>query len=751
MAHYLRVSSAVASLSFAALLPLAGFAQDNGSNDTFTQDGAFVLDTVLLSAFEEEVLQSLGVSEIGAEEIAEMPVTNDISELVRKQPGVNLTGATATGQRGNQRQIDIRGMGPENTLILIDGKPVLSRTAIKMGRNGERDTRGDSNWVAPELIESIEVIRGPAAARYGSGAAGGVVNIITKQPDEESFTVNLRYSKPQSNLEGQTVRGNVVWLKPINDRVSMRVTANANRTGADDPAINASTVAGEVCTDRGGNVVTCSYPAGREGVKNIDVAGLLRFDLDGGHRVDVEAGYSRQGNIFTGDTMFGGSQDGYIGQLAQEGAETNVMQRFFTSVTHSGTYDFGESSSYLQYERTLNRRLEEGASGGGEGAIVDGATFGTVTLDNLSGKSEWDLPSTFLGANVVWTLGAEGRYSRMDDPVSINARGDIDFTFGETEALAANRDPVISQMLLGVYAEGNIYASDNFRITPSVRLDWSDKFGLNPSGSINATYDFNSAWSAKVGLARSYKAPDLYQLNPNYIYVTRGNGCPTTLSGPCYVLGNPNLQPEISYNAEAGISYMGNNGFEATLTGFYNSFQNKIQSGLVPVGTMAVSGGGTAQVLQWQNVTSAVVAGVEGSFGAPIGDTLYFSSNFTYMALSRDNSTGDPLSLVPRYTINASLEWEPVEGLSIIPSVTHYGPIEAAAYNAARGTPASDTTDLAPYTQLNLSARYEFDQDFSVTGGVTNLLNTRLLRSGNGANTFNEPGRAFYVGVTKTF
>ena len=94
-------------------------------------------------------------------------------------PGVNLTGATASGQRGNQRQIDIRGMGPENTLILIDGKPVLSRNAIRYGRSGERDTRGDSNWVPPEAVERIEVLRGPAAARYGSGAAGGVVNIIT--------------------------------------------------------------------------------------------------------------------------------------------------------------------------------------------------------------------------------------------------------------------------------------------------------------------------------------------------------------------------------------------------------------------------------------------------------------------------------------------------------------------------------------------------------------------------------------------
>jgi ferric enterobactin receptor len=41
---------------------------------------------------------------------------------------------------------------------------------------GKESVIRDSNWVPVEAIESIEVLRGPAAARYGSGAAGGVVN-----------------------------------------------------------------------------------------------------------------------------------------------------------------------------------------------------------------------------------------------------------------------------------------------------------------------------------------------------------------------------------------------------------------------------------------------------------------------------------------------------------------------------------------------------------------------------------------------
>ncbi|MEG2885110.1 MAG: TonB-dependent receptor plug domain-containing protein, partial [Acinetobacter sp.] len=152
----------------------------NKSVEKSDESGVVKLETIVLTA-EEQVKQSLGASKITAEDLEKIPVRNDISEYVRRMPGVNLTGNSATGQRGNNRQIDIRGMGPENTLILIDGKPVSSRNSVRYGWKGERDTRGDSNWVPAEAIESIEVLRGPAAARYGSGAAGGVVNIITKK------------------------------------------------------------------------------------------------------------------------------------------------------------------------------------------------------------------------------------------------------------------------------------------------------------------------------------------------------------------------------------------------------------------------------------------------------------------------------------------------------------------------------------------------------------------------------------------
>ncbi|MCS5855360.1 TonB-dependent receptor plug domain-containing protein [Klebsiella pneumoniae subsp. pneumoniae] len=161
-------------------LGIYGVAFPLSAAETATDDKNSAAEETMVVTAAEQNLQAPGVSTITADEIRQTPPGARRLGDHSHHAGVNLTGNSTSGQRGNNRQIDIRGMGPENTLILIDGKPVTSRNSVRLGWRGERDTRGDTSWVPPEMIERIEVIRGPAAARYGNGAAGGVVNIITK-------------------------------------------------------------------------------------------------------------------------------------------------------------------------------------------------------------------------------------------------------------------------------------------------------------------------------------------------------------------------------------------------------------------------------------------------------------------------------------------------------------------------------------------------------------------------------------------
>lgn len=227
--------------SASVLLAASGLAMAQTATQIHDPSQVQQMATVqVLGTAEEEIKESLGVSVITAEEIARRPPTNDLSDLIRREPGVNLTGNSASGARGNSRQVDIRGMGPENTLILIDGKPVTSRNAVRYGWNGDRDTRGDTNWVPAEEVERIEVIRGPAAARYGSGAMGGVVNIITKRPaDRATGSITYYTNQPEDSREGNTNRVNARISAPISDTLSMRLYGNYNKTNPDARDINA--------------------------------------------------------------------------------------------------------------------------------------------------------------------------------------------------------------------------------------------------------------------------------------------------------------------------------------------------------------------------------------------------------------------------------------------------------------------------------------------------------------------------------
>lgn len=231
-------------------------------------------------------------------------------------------------------------MGPENTLILIDGVPTTSRNSVRYSWRGERDSRGDSNWVPPEMVERIEVIRGPAAARYGSGAAGGVVNIITKRPTNDwSGSLSLYTNQPEDDKEGATRRANFNLSGPLaGDALTMRLYGNINKTDSDAFDINQSH--------------NGSGAAGREGVRNKDINSVLSWKITPLQVLDFSYGYSRQGNIYTGDTQYSnGAGNALIESL--DGSETNRLYRqtWALRIMASGTGD--NLSSPLTMKRPI--------------------------------------------------------------------------------------------------------------------------------------------------------------------------------------------------------------------------------------------------------------------------------------------------------------------------------------------------------------------------------------------------------------
>lgn len=727
-----------------AILPLALISAFSHAAEEKAAEQAEV-DTVYVTA-EKQLQQSLGVSRISKDDIDKRPAVNDISEFVRTMPGVNLTGNTATGQRGNKRQIDLRGMGPENTLILIDGKPVNSRQSERISMRGERNTRGDSNWVPVEEIESITVLRGPAATRYGSGAMGGVVNIVTKKVSKEfKGQVDLYANQPQDSKEGATRRIGFNLSGPIiQDTLGFRIYGNLNKTDADAADINAGH----------GN----DSAAGVEGVRNKDIAGRLQWKISPAQTLILDSSYSRQGNIYNGDTQNSNPRSALVNSLADGKAETARLYRSAYSLTHDGAWEWGDTKNVISYERTVNSHLPEGLAGGPEGSYT-GLDFVQSRLKNLRFSSEANIPFK-LGVDNVLTVGAEFTDSKLDDPAS-NSQGFKDQ--GKTDVfdgISAVRGGKASQRNWAAYVEDNISLTDKTHLIPAIRFDHNSDSGSNWSPALNFSHQIGENWLVKGGIARAYKAPNLYQTNPDFILYTRGQGCPIDAPGSvrCYYMGNNNLKPETSINKEIGLEF-NKNGWQASATYFHNAYRNKIVIGENIIATSNIGN----WLLQWENTPKATISGIEGNLVIPLHDTLKWSNNFTYMHKSEDYQ-GNPLSLVPKHTINSTLSWIPNERFDANLTFTHYGRtkprgvainrLERDGNLRAGVTPLTsehNQTQVGSYGIWGINAGYNWNKRVAVRGGVSNLFNKKLYRTTAGAQTYNEHGRAFYGSLKVSF
>lgn len=692
-------------------------------------------ETMVVESTAEQVLkQQPGVSIITRDDIQKNPPVNDLADIIRKMPGVNLTGNSASGTRGNNRQIDIRGMGPENTLVLIDGVPVTSRNSVRYSWRGERDTRGDTNWVPPEMVERIEVIRGPAAARYGSGAAGGVVNIITKRPTNDWHgSLSLYTNQPESSKEGDTRRGNFSLSGPLaGDTLTMRLYGNLNRTDADSWDINSS--------------AGTKNAAGREGVTNKDINSVFSWKMTPQQILDFEAGYSRQGNIYAGDTQ-NSTSNAVTKSLAQSGRETNRLYRQNYGLTHNGIWDWGQSRLGFYYEKTDNTRMNEGLSGG-EGRITNDQTFTTNRLTSYRTSGEVNVPVIWLFEQTL-TVGAEWNRDELNDPSSTSLTVK-DSNIAGIPGSAANRSSKNKSEISALYVEDNIEPMAGTNIIPGLRFDYLSESGSNFSPSLNLSQELGEYVKVKAGIARAFKAPNLYQTSEGYLLYSKGNGCPKDItSGGCYLVGNKNLDPEISINKEIGLEFTVDD-YHASVTYFRNDYQNKIVAGDQIIGRSA-SG---AYVLQWQNGGKALIEGIEASMAVPLmPDRLNWNTNATYMITSEQKDTGNPLSIIPKYTVNTFLDWTVTSALSANVNWTLYGKQKPRTHAESRSeeTKGLSGKALGAYSLVGANVNYDINKNLRLNVGISNIFDKQIYRSAEGANTYNEPGRAYYAGVTASF
>jgi outer membrane receptor for ferrienterochelin and colicins len=142
------------------------------------------LDEVVVTATRTEKSLTdvaIPVSVVGAKQIRSMGSLR-LGDVLREQTGLSLVADHGQG-------IQLQGLSPEYTLLLVDGEPLIGRTAGTL----------DLTRVAVGNIQRVEVVKGPASALWGSDALAGVVNIITQKPQSGlSSSLRARYGTNQT-------------------------------------------------------------------------------------------------------------------------------------------------------------------------------------------------------------------------------------------------------------------------------------------------------------------------------------------------------------------------------------------------------------------------------------------------------------------------------------------------------------------------------------------------------------------------
>lgn len=159
---------------------------------------------------QERRAQSAQVASLDAAELVKTAPVSNVGELLQSRiPGVAIS--ANSGTLGTAKAIRIRGASSINLsnqpLLFIDGVRI-NEGIIASGQSGQMFDR--MNDISPDEIESIEVVKGPAAATlYGADASAGVIQIITKKgrPGANKFTQSVRLEEGRLNQD---------WTPPDN-------------------------------------------------------------------------------------------------------------------------------------------------------------------------------------------------------------------------------------------------------------------------------------------------------------------------------------------------------------------------------------------------------------------------------------------------------------------------------------------------------------------------------------------------------
>lgn len=718
-----------------------------GDGGTPVTSSPVELEAVVVSATKSAVVASEAPAAVTVVSSARMDERNvsRLGDALARVPSVYLQGGALGQSHGSTGSsgMSLRGIDQRKTLILIDGQPLQDANS------------GSVNWraVQTEDIERVEVVPGPFSSLYGSNAIGGVVNVITKQPDRRERTVKVRQGWGDANgtnvsaylrerlTTGLGVAAGVTYGTHgsfINEFVvrqpDARVTPETPVTGA----IPTTTTTGQpafIVGDKGATPWT-----------QLNATAKLSYEPAPGHRLSGGVAYATSE---TGSTYFHTYLRSADGGVPVSSGKTLDVEGQGVSL---GENNFVNSSPIVE----TNARIFAGYEGLFADAYVvkvdaahveRGYRFGTVGASSSFGSGPGDLTEAPNGAfdataSLSFPVGA---YNDVIAGLSTH----LDYLSRRVSSLSNWRDHSTTAGLksgadgqsqtysLFVQDEVSIPVQAMWKVYLGARVDrWQTigRFFQNTAPVQNAAYARRGEWAFSPKLStvlkpvealtfrgsvgRSFRAPTNLDL---YSTAVISSGLSPT--GYATTQADPNLSPERSTSWEVGGEWRWRArselvGLVLGVTYYENHLENLIASKTVD-----------RSLTQRINAGSAIVRGVELAATAQLFTWFDVSASYTWVGSRVTKNDADPdsvgkrLAQSPEHLLNvaADFRYRPVTATIALRRISH-------VFQNSQNT---DRTEHVPgaydaYAMVDAKVAVEVLQGTRLALAVNNLLDQQV-------------------------
>jgi iron complex outermembrane receptor protein len=599
-----------AAASAASLLSTAAMAQSTAGSE---------VEEIVVTGTRAEGrsrLESLApVDVVSAVALQKQGKTELAAQLATTVPSIDFPRPSNTDGTDAVRPATLRGQGPDQTLVLINGARAHTSALLNLnGSVGRGSAAVDLNTIPSTAIDHIEVLRDGASALYGSDAIAGVINVLLRQSDHGGGA-SVTYGQYESSFDGfyggnhdlhdgatTTVNG---WqgLKLGSDGFltvsgEYRDRSNTNRSDI-DPRVTPRRITsrfgdGDVKDGSlylnagkpiGDNWEATAWAGGQR--RHAETAATFRLPTDATQNIPsvYPNGYLPLLNTRSQDLQFGAGLKGEIAGWRS-----------------SFTVDYGWNMIKFNVENTINPSL---------GPTSPHEFYaGKLIYDQWVGNADFnrDFEVGLAGPlNVAFGLearqegfkigqGEAGSYIRgtVRPDLALGSRGFTGFT--PSNVIDKDRTNV------GVYLalEGKLL--EQLTASAAVRQEHYSDFGDNTSGKLSARYEFTPSFAIRGSAETGFRAPSLQQQYFTSTAILFINGVPfetgtyPATSPVGLALGGEALKPETSKNYSLGAVYH-RGGFELTVDAYQIEVEDRIVLSETLTGSATAAPGTNARVI----------------------------------------------------------------------------------------------------------------------------------------------------------